>query len=167
MLLQKLVLQNFRNRDDDTFDFSPHLTIFLGENARGKTNLLEAIYFLINGSGFRESREEELLCIGKNQANVEGRFIMGNGKRDFKIHITKRDGIVEKIYFLERTRKKHAQYMMDQTKAILFAPEHIEIINSSPDIRRAYFNKFISYYDGEYKKKVVNLENALQKSVWV
>ena len=100
MLLQKLVLQNFRNRDSDVFDLSPHLTIFLGENARGKTNLLEAIYFLINGVGFRESREEELLQIGKNEAYVEGRFKMERGHQDFKIHIAKKAGTVEKYIFL-------------------------------------------------------------------
>lgn len=163
MLLQKLVLQNFRNRDSDVFELSPHLTIFLGENARGKTNLLESIYFLINGVGFRESREEELLQIGKNEAYVEGRFKVERGHQDFKIHIAKKAGIVEKIYFLERSRRRHAQYMEDQTKAILFAPEHIEIINGSPDIRRDYFNKVISFYDLEYKKKLINLESALRR----
>lgn len=163
MLLQKLVLQNFRNRDSDVFELSPHLTIFLGENARGKTNLLESIYFLINGVGFRESREEELLQIGKNEAYVEGRFKIGHGHQDFKIHISKKAGIVEKVYFLERSKRRHAQYMEDQTKAILFAPEHIEIINGSPDIRRDYFNKVISFYDLEYKKKIINLESALRR----
>ena len=99
MLLQKLVLQNFRNRDADVFELSPHLTIFLGENARGKTNLLEAIYFLINGVGFRESREEELLQIGKNEAYVEGRFKIGHGHQDFKIHIAKKSRNSRKSIF--------------------------------------------------------------------
>jgi DNA replication and repair protein RecF len=163
MLLQKLVLQHFRNRSSDIFELNPHLTIFLGENARGKTNILESIYFLINGTGFRESREEELLQIGKNEAYVEGRFGVGQDHRDFKIYITKRASLTEKIYFLERTRRHHPQYLEDQTKAILFAPEHIEIINGSPDIRRDYFNKVISFYDREYKKKLINLESALRR----
>lgn len=163
MILQNLVLYHFRNRTDGSFNLSPHLTVLLGENARGKTNLLEAVYFLINGTGFRESREEELMMMGENEAMVEGRFVMGKNKSDFKIHLQKKGISVEKTYFMERAKKKHAQYLADQTKAILFTPEQIEIINGSPDLRRDYFNKIISYYNVDYKKKLINLENALRR----
>lgn len=163
MLLQKLVLHDFRNRGQEVIDLSEHLTIFLGENARGKTNLLEAVYFLINGVGFRESREEELLQIGKNEAYVEGRFVIEEVTHDFKIHLMKKETVVEKAYFLHRTRKKHSAYMKEQTKAILFSPEQIEIVNGSPDVRRTYFNKIISFYDYDYKIKLLNLENALRR----
>ena len=161
MLLSKLVLHHFRNKKAGVFDLSSTLTIFLGENAKGKTNLLESIYFLINGVGFRESREEELIMMGENEAVVEGRFIEGNDQHDYKIHLQKKEGIVEKTYFIQRAKKKHALYIADQTKAILFAPEQIEIINGSPDLRRDYFNKLISAYDPEYKKKLINLEKVL------
>jgi len=163
MLLLKLVLHHFRNQESGVFDLSPTLTVFLGENAKGKTNLLESIYFLINGVGFRESREEELVMLGENEAVVEGRFVEGDNQHDYKIHLQKKEGTVEKIYFIQRAKKKHALYIADQTKAILFAPEQIEIINGSPDLRRDYFNKLISYYDQEYKKKLINLENALRR----
>lgn len=163
MLLKKLVLYDFRNRPQEVVDLSPHLTVFLGENARGKTNLLEAIYFLINGSGFRESREEELLQIGKNEGYVEGRFEENGTEQDFKVHLAKRNEAVDKTYFVQRTRKRHHSYMLEQTKAILFTPEQIEIINGSPDLRRAYFNRTISYYDLEYRKRILNLESALRR----
>lgn len=163
MLLQKIVLHDFRNRPQEVVDLGKHLTVFLGENARGKTNLLEAVYFLINGVGFRESREEELLKIGKTEGYVEGRFESEGNTMDFKVHLGKKNEKVEKTYFMQRTRKRHHSYMQEQTKAILFAPEQIEIVNGSPDIRRAYFNKAISFYDMEYKKRLGNLENALRR----
>lgn len=163
MLLQKLVLHDFRNRPTEVVDLCPDLTVFLGENARGKTNMLEAIYFLINGAGFRESREEELMQIGKTEAYVEGRFSDKEVLQDFRIHLAKRGETVEKIYFIQRARKKHLAYMKEQTKAVLFTPEQIEIINGAPDLRRAYFNRTISFYDLEYKKKLLNLESALRR----
>ena len=163
MILRKLVLHDFRNRKSDVIDMCDFLTVFLGENAKGKTNLLESIYFLINGVGFRESREEELIAIGKEESVVQGRFVNGDHKHDYKINLRKKGTAVEKMYFVERVKKHHGQYIASQTKAILFAPEQIEIINGSPDLRREYFNKAIAFYDLEYKKRLVNLENALRR----
>lgn len=163
MLLEKLVLHQFRNRDSGVFDFDPNLTVILGENAQGKTNLLEAIYFIINGIGFRESREEELIQVDKDQSMVEGRFLGGRDTFDFKIHLMKRSGTIEKQYFIQKAKKRHLQYIEQQTKAVLFAPEQIEIVSGSPEIRRDYFNKIISQYDPEYKKRIINLESALRR----
>lgn len=163
MLLQKLVLHQFRNRESDVFDFDPKLTVIIGENARGKTNLLESIYFIIHGSGFRESREEELIEVGKNNALVEGRFLDGRHTFDFKIQLSRREETIEKAYYIQKAKKRHFQYIEQQTKAVLFAPEQIEIVAGSPEVRRDYFNKIISQYDAEYKKRVVNLESALRR----
>ncbi|MFA5136063.1 MAG: DNA replication and repair protein RecF [Patescibacteria group bacterium] len=163
MILQKIVLHNFRNRDSQIFELSTDLTVFLGENAKGKTNLLESVFFLINGQGFREVKEEELIRIGEIDCRVEGRFDIQDRHLDFKIYLKKINGAVEKTYFVDRAKKKHFQYKENQTKAILFAPEHIEIITGPPDMRRTYFNKIISYYDVEYKKRLVNLESALRR----
>ena len=54
MMLTQIKLINFRNFEKSNFNFDPFLTVIVGDNARGKTNLLEAIYFLTNGVGFRE-----------------------------------------------------------------------------------------------------------------
>jgi len=163
MLLERIVLRHFRNQEMGLFDISPTVTVIIGENARGKTNLLEAIYFLINGVGFRESKEEELIQMGEGQSVVEGKFKEKKSHFDYKIHVRKKEAVIEKTYFIQKTKKRHAQYLQDQTKAILFAPEQIDIITGPPDMRRSYLNKQISQYDFEYKKKVANLESAIRR----
>jgi DNA replication and repair protein RecF len=163
MLLQKLVLNRFRNCERGVFEFNPRLSVIVGENAQGKTNLLEAIYFVIHGTGFRESREEELIQVGETTSTVEGRFLDGKHTFDFKVQLIKKNSVTEKTYFIQKAKKRHLQYVQQQTKAVLFAPEQIEIITGSPDIRRGYFNKIISQYDPEYKKRVLNLESALRR----
>lgn len=163
MLLQKLVMHQFRNRDAGVFQFDPRITAIVGENAKGKTNLLEAIYFIINGVGFRESREEELIQVSREHSVVEGRFLDGRHTFDFKVQLVKRDNVIEKSYFIQKAKKRHVQYIEQQTKAVLFAPEQIEIVTGSPEVRRDYFNKIISQYDTEYKKRIVNLESALRR----
>jgi len=163
MILKKINVHNFRNFEKAEYIFSPFLTVIIGDNARGKTNLLEAVYFLVNGTGFRESKEEELVFFTKKNAEVEG--ILGNGDSifNFKINLNNKDERIEKHYFVNKTKKSHNFYLKEQTKAILFSPEQIQIITDSPDVRRDYFNKLISYYDLEYKKKLSNYENALRR----
>ncbi|MCL4374713.1 DNA replication and repair protein RecF [Patescibacteria group bacterium] len=162
MTLRRLRFNHFRNFDQSMFDFSPGLTVVKGENARGKTNLLEGIYFFVNGVGFRESREEELITIGHQTADVVGR-LGGEADLSFRLRLTKKAAGVEKQYLINNSKKKPQQYLREQTKAILFAPEQIEIITGPPDKRRDYFNKQIGLYDLAYKKRLVNYENALHK----
>lgn len=163
MLLQRINLVNFRNFDKVNFDFSPCLTVIIGENARGKTNLLEAIYFFINGIGFRESREEELIEFEKKESSVSGILEDKGSKKELKIILTKQEGKVEKKYFIQKVKKRHAHYLSEQTKAILFSPEQLKIVTDSPDVRRSYFDRQISSYDLEYKKRLVNFENSLRR----
>lgn len=164
MLLKQINLHNFRNFDKAEFKFNPFLTIIIGENAKGKTNILESIYFLINGSGFRETREFELVNFnfGKS-ALVEGIFVETDKTSNFIIRLIKKDELVQKTFLVNRSKKRQFQYSQEQTKAILFTPQQIEILTGSPDRRRDYFNKRISFYDLEYKKKLMNYDNALRK----
>ncbi len=163
MLLKQILLKNFRNFSEKSFTFNPFLTIVIGENARGKTNLLEAVYFLINGSGFRETKEEELIQLGKDYASVEGKFGLEDQVFDFKITVSRKTSITEKNFFINKTKKRYYQYITSQTKAVLFSPEQLGIITGSPDRRRDYFNKLISFYDFDYKKRLANYENALRR----
>jgi len=163
MLLQKISLINFRNFDQKEFNFSPFLTVVFGENSRGKTNLLEAIFCLTHGVGFRETREEELLTINKTRAKITGSFFDDQTKIELQINFNKKDGLFEKKYLVNKTTKKLTQYRPETVNTILFSPQQLEIVTGSPDGRRQYFDKLISFYDVEYKKRVNNYENALRK----
>jgi len=163
MLLKQIYQNNFRNLERTSYDFSPFLTMIVGKNATGKTNLLEALYFVINGSGFRESKEEELIHLGETAASVESRFILDKEIFGYKINIFKKEKGVEKFFAVNKTKKNFHQYFKEQIKVILFSPQQIEIITGSPEERRSYLNKLISSYDLEYKKSLLNYENALKK----
>ncbi|MBI3366534.1 DNA replication/repair protein RecF [Candidatus Roizmanbacteria bacterium] len=163
MLLKQIRFYHFRNFEKEHFVVNPFLTIIIGENARGKTNLLEGIHVILQGEGFRESKEEELIEIDKNNTYVEGTFGKEEETFTYRVLIDKKKDFVEKYFFLNKTKKKHIQYLQEQIKAVLFTPEQIEIIIGSPGIRRGYFDKLISYYDYGYKKKLDNYENALRR----
>lgn len=163
MLLKKIHLSNFRNFDDDTFSFNPFLTVIIGENSKGKTNLLESIFFLTNGQGFRETKEEELIEFKKEQAFVEGVFGEIDSQTTFKIVLQIRDEKTLKAHFVDKSKKNLTNYLKEQTKAVLFTPHQIEIITGSPHLRREYFDQTISFYDLEYKRRLTNYQNGLRK----
>lgn len=163
MVLQNIRLNQFRNFPLATHSIHELLTIIIGENARGKTNLLEAIFFSINGSGFRESKEQELILWEKDNAFVESIFKDKDSTISFQVFLHLRGEVVEKKFTVNKSKKTHKQYQEYQTKAVLFAPEHINIISGSPDKRREYFNKTIALFDLEYKRKLTNYEHALRK----
>lgn len=164
MILKRISLHNFRNIPSKVFDISPQLTIILGENACGKTNILESIHCLINGVGFRESKEEELLLLESSETQLDGLFEKDNNKHNFRVLFKKeKNGTITKHFFVQKVRKGHSHYNAEQTKCVLFAPEQLEIITGSPDIRREYFNKLISTFDILYKKHLTNYEQALRK----
>jgi len=168
MILKKISLTNFRNFREKAVSFNPELTIIIGENAKGKTNLLEAVYFIVNGVGFRESKEVELLYFDSNEhATVEAEFEEEGAKKTFRTVLVKKNqdetARVEKSFFVGRTKKRQFQYRQELLSAVLFTPQQIEILTGSPDKRREYFNKLISLYDYEYKKRLDNYEKALRR----
>ncbi len=164
MVIQSVSLVHFRNFTKASFNFSSTLTLIVGENARGKTSLLEAVYTSVYGTGFRESREMELIKWESDQAIVESVFHEKNFSTLYQIHLRKEaDNRVKKSFYINKTLKSYIQYHKIQTRAVLFAPQHIEVITGSPARRRAYVDTVLSSYDFEYRKTLHNYENALRK----
>ncbi|NTU74082.1 DNA replication and repair protein RecF [Candidatus Roizmanbacteria bacterium] len=163
MILQKVILHNFRNLKAVAYNFHPSLTVIIGANALGKTNLLESIYFSISGSGFRESKEEELVNWEELVMTTDTRWIDRNIQHVFLLQLAKKEGTMEKKYFVDKVQKTSQGYREFQTGAVLFAPEHVDIITGSPEKRRDFLNRLISLVDPVYKRNLYNYEHALRR----
>lgn len=163
MLLKQIAVKNFRNFINNIFYFNPFLTIILGKNSVGKTNLLEAIYFSSLGRGFREEKEEELINYGKEKAEVLTQMLKEKEKTELRIIIEKKNQGVIKTYFVNKIKKKAFQYLSESQPAVIFSPSLIEIIEGEPENRRKYFDKIIARFDWEYKRRLINFENGLRK----
>jgi len=163
MWLKKISLFNFRNFKERSFIFNPFLTIIIGENAKGKTNLLESIYCLNIGKGFREHRENELIFFGEKKAKIEGIFEEKDQKFIYQIIMEKNAEEIKKTYFIDQAKKSLYQFKKEIKKVVLFSPDQLQIITGSPEKRREYFDRFLSENDREYKKKINNYQQALRK----
>ena len=89
MQIKRIGLKNFRNHQFLSFDFSDHLNVLTGDNAVGKTNIVEAIYYLSLARSFRTSEDDDLIKKNQDRAEIDAVIVEGEITRKIKVIITK------------------------------------------------------------------------------
>lgn len=159
MRLNQLTLQNFRNYSDLQLEFSPGLNLFLGPNAQGKTNLLEAINVLAMTKSHRTSQERSLIQWGKDFARVSGEVQKENQKYQLEILLTKK-GRKVKVNHLEQRRLSD---YIGHLNVILFSPEDLSLIKGGPANRRRFLDMEIGQTDVRYLYESVQYQKILRQ----
>ena len=159
MRLNKLYLKNYRNYQELQIEFSKNLVIFLGENAQGKTNLLESIYVLAMTRSHRTSSEQELIGWNDDQALIQGEITKGTSKIPLEILLSKK-GRKTKINHIEQ--KKLSSYV-GQLNVILFAPEDLSLVKGSPQIRRKFLDMELGQINPIYLYDLVQYQGILKQ----
>lgn len=150
-------MQNFRSYLDESFEFDEGVNIVVGPNASGKTNLLEAVLVLTRGNSYRV-KDRELLKHGKPWARVDGYF--SPHARTVKLKLAENTERVEKTYQLEA--KIYRRLSLDKTiPAVLFEPNHLQLITRGPDQRRDYFDDLLERTVLGYKTTLASYRRAL------
>lgn len=159
MRLNSLHLRNFRNYEDTDLRFNKDLVIFLGENAQGKTNILESIYLLAMTRSHRTANEKEMIRWGADHALVVGRVQKKHGEIPLEISLTKK-GRRTKVNHLEQ--KKLSSYI-GQLNVILFAPEDLSLVKGTPQVRRKFLDMEIGQIDPIYLYDLVQYQSVLKQ----
>ena len=159
MRLNKLYLKNYRNYQELKITFTKNLVIFLGENAQGKTNLLESIYVLAMTRSHRTSSEQELIGWQGEQALIQGEVTKGTSKIPLEILLSKK-GRKTKINHIEQ--KKLSSYV-GQLNVILFAPEDLSLVKGSPQIRRKFLDMELGQINPIYLYDLVQYQGILKQ----
>ncbi len=132
MRIDLLKARNFRNIENSEIVPGPHLNLFLGDNAQGKTSLLESIYFLCQLKSFRTKNLAEIVSMGKSETQIEAGFSTSPQKRN---EVKIRFGLDQKKIILDQkivTRDKYFGKM----KSVVFSPESLSVIKGGPEERR-------------------------------
>jgi len=158
MYLENLKIRNFRNYEDLNINFNRNINIIYGNNAQGKTNLLESIYFLALAKSHRSINDKDLIKYGSNDFKIEGNSIIDNFPKKLEIKLLNN----KKNYYIDDNKIKSLNEYLTNLKIIIFFPEDLNIIKESPDIRRRYLNIQISQLNKNYFK-VLNEYNKLLK----
>ncbi|MDN6639313.1 MAG: DNA replication/repair protein RecF [Tetragenococcus sp.] len=159
MRLTNLSIKNFRNYNELTIDFHKNVVIFLGENAQGKTNLLESIYALALTRSHRTNNEQELIQWEKDQAFIKGNVQKEYTKLPLELFLTKK-GRKTKVNHMEQ--KRLSSYI-GQLNVILFAPEDLSLVKGSPQGRRKFLDMEIGQIDPVYLYESTQYQKTLKQ----
>ena len=159
MLVRRLTYHNFRNIPTQDWEPGPGFNILWGNNAQGKTNLLEGIYLLANLKSFRTGRNEELIRHNAGQARI-GATLEGGGVTHKLEFIVAPNG---RSYLFDGKPLNRLEQLADTMRAILFTPEEITIMRSSPQARRALLDRAVFQYQPSHLVRVQKYEKNLRQ----
>ena len=146
MYIQNLTLSSYRNYEHVELEFENKVNVIIGENAQGKTNLMEAIYVLAMAKSHRTSNDKELIRWDQDYAKIEGRVIKKNGPVPIQLVISKK-GKKGKVNHIEQ--QKLSQYV-GAVNTIMFAPEDLNLVKGSPQVRRRFLDMQIGQVSPVY-----------------
>lgn len=146
MYLKNLSLKDFRNFSELKVGFDPYVNIFIGANAQGKTNLLEAIYFLALTRSHRTNSDRELINFGAKNATLQGLVHKSQVEVELKLQLTAKG----KLAWINRLQQKKLSRYVGQMNVILFSPEDLSLVKGGPAVRRRFMNLEFSQINSEY-----------------
>lgn len=159
MYLTKINLQNFRNYEVQELVLSPSINVLIGENAQGKTNLIESIYFLAMSRSHRTSRDREMIGWAKDFAKVEGQLQKKSQQLPLEMILSK-SGKIAKFNHLEQ--KKLSDYI-GHLNVIMFAPEDLSLVKGSPAVRRRFIDMELGQMNKIYLHHLVSYQQILKQ----
>ncbi|KYZ75709.1 recombinase RecF [Anaerosporomusa subterranea] len=157
MKVDEIVLRSFRNYTTAKVAFSPTVNLLVGENAQGKTNILEAIYFAALGTSHRSAEDADMVAWQEQSAAIELKFV----SRDI-------DGLLQ-IHLFSNRRKQirlngqpaKMRDIMGTLNVVLFSPEDLWLIKGAPAVRRRFLDNEISQANKSYYQKLLRYQHSL------
>jgi DNA replication and repair protein RecF len=146
MELQQLFLHNFRNYSQQEVRFVPGINLIIGENAQGKTNLLEAINYLSLVRSHRTGRDGELLKWDQENFNLRGEIKKKNGILNVAVNYENN----RKTVYINNNKITKFSELLGLVNTVLFTPEDLVLAKGSPSYRRRFLDQFISQVNYKY-----------------
>jgi DNA replication and repair protein RecF len=141
-------------------DFHPHLNLFLGLNAQGKTNILEALYCLSTTRSFRAASDEEMIQFNQSEGAIEG--LLHGEKGEERIRLELRKG-KNKTLWVSGKKQKKLSTMLGKIPAVVFSPDDLFLVKGGPALRRRYLDITILQIDQGYLNDLQQYERTLKQ----
>ena len=170
MIIKSLELQNFRNYENLKLDFDSGTNIFYGDNAQGKTHILEAIYLIATTKSHKGSKDSDIIQFGHEEAHIRSYLYKEDVTRQVDMHLrkSKTKGIA-----IDSQRIKKAADLLGLLNVVFFSPEDLSIIKNGPAERRRFIDMELCQLDSFYLynlnhyNKIVNNRNKLLKDLFM
>lgn len=158
-MIGNLTLADFRNFKKKSVKFSNKITVIVGSNGTGKTNILESLFLLSTGKSFKAKLESESINYNENLARVMGE----SGENKLEVVLTKNvDGWPRKRVLLNGVPKRVIDFA-GNFKVVLFGPWDMDLVTESPSIRRKFLDTVLSQVDREYRRSILSYDKGLRQ----
>ena len=137
MNIEKLHLYNFKNAYEETLEFAPGVNIIYGENASGKTNLLEALFYFASGKSFRGGKERELIRLGEEKASAEVRFTSRGSAKKMSLALEKGK---KRVLSVDGVKVAKLSEYLGLFRAVIFTPDHLHLVKGVSENRRRFLD---------------------------
>lgn len=158
MYINKVTLNNFRNYQNQEIEFCDNINIIFGDNAQGKTNIIEAIYLCCMGKSFRAKKDSDLIKFNEKDTKIEVSFIKSD--RDGKISAQIND---QKTFFINGVKQSKVSDIIGKINCIIFTPSDIDIVKSGPQRRRKFIDMMISSLKPNYLHLLNNYNKVIDQ----
>ena len=145
MWIKEIELKNFRNYKEEKISLKNNVNILYGENAQGKTNIIESIFLCSMGKSFRTNKDKEMIKISERNCSVEVEYEKSDREGKIKIEIGNKKNI-----FINGIKIKKLSELLGKINVVIFTPDDIEIIKGGPEKRRKFLDIMISQLRPNY-----------------
>ena len=160
MIINSIKLKNFRNYSDSTIFFSNSINVIIGDNAQGKTNLLESVYFCAMGKSFKNIKEKNLIKFNENNAQLELSFNTIAGTKSIDCYLSNQTKKTVKINKLPISKLTQ---LIGTLNVVLFSPDELKLVKEVPEDRRKFLDISISQFDKQYMFDLIRYNQILKQ----
>lgn len=158
MYIEKVILNNFRNYEEQIVEFNKNINVIYGDNAQGKTNILEAIFLSAFGKSFRTSKEKELIKLDKEFLNVSTFYKKSDREGKIQINISNKKEVK-----LNGVKLKKLSELLGNINLVIFTPDDINILKGGPQNRRRFLDIMISQLKPNYMHNLSLYSKTLEQ----
>ncbi len=169
MIIKSLELADYRNYDTLSVQFDKGVNILYGDNAQGKTNILEAVYLSATTKSHRGSKDREIICFDKEEAHIRTYVEKDGVQTRVDMHLRK---MGNKGIAIDGQKIKRAADLLGLCNVVFFSPEDLGIIKNGPSERRRFMDMELCQLDKTYLhdlnnyNKIINQRNKLLKDMY-
>ncbi|MBQ8146320.1 MAG: DNA replication/repair protein RecF [Clostridia bacterium] len=160
MFCKNIEFINYRNIEKENLEFTDGINVIHGENAQGKTNILEGIYIFARGKSFRAFKDRELIRFNCDSAYAKLTYENKSSSNELGVEIHKSGG---KKFYRNKIKVNKTSEIIGDFRAVLFCPSHLGIIKDSPSVRRRFLDVAISQLRPIYIKMLAKYNSVLEQ----
>jgi len=168
MQLTNISLQHFRSFLKERIEFSPTVTLIIGSNAIGKTNIIEAMFMMTLGKSYRAKRDSDVITWGKEIARIQSTCREHSIGDEVRLELLVTTGALHgqkapsKKYLVNGVSRRQVDFI-GNFRSVLFSPTDLELVTDSPTLRREYLNYVLIQVDREYRRNLQSYERGLRQ----